>query len=106
MPCKDSCTDSNMMSSRVLDETPFMSACFCMCLFVVLFEPSHMKYTLDRKNANINEPTLAEMTEKAIRILRREPKGYFLLVEGQLQQALTYTFSCLSTYLLSCLVTC
>ena len=28
------------------------------------------------------EPSLAEMTEKAIRILRKNNNGYFLLVEG------------------------
>jgi hypothetical protein len=29
------------------------------------------------------EPTLADMTEKAIKILRRGKNGYFLLVEGK-----------------------
>jgi len=44
-----------------------------------------MKYRLDqRREGSDDEPTLADMTEKAIRILRRENKGYFLLVEGYL----------------------
>jgi alkaline phosphatase len=45
-----------------------------------LFEPSNMQYSLSRNNTM--EPTLAEMTEKAIRILRRGTNGFFLLVEG------------------------
>lgn len=50
---------------------------------VGLFSPDHMKYRLDRqKNDSDDEPTLADMTEKAIRILRRGNSGYFLLVEG------------------------
>ena len=47
-----------------------------------LFNPSHMEYELDRGDDTGGEPSLAEMTEKAIRILRKNPKGYFLLVEG------------------------
>ncbi|KAK6964843.1 alkaline phosphatase tissue-nonspecific isozyme [Biomphalaria glabrata] len=43
-----------------------------------LFNPSHMDF--DRV-AN-NEPSLAEMTEKAIGILRKDQEGFFLLVEG------------------------
>jgi alkaline phosphatase len=45
-----------------------------------LFEPSHMQYSLQRDDAM--EPTLAEMTAKAIMILRRGTNGFFLLVEG------------------------
>ena len=29
------------------------------------------------------DPSIAETTEKAIRILRRNPRGFFLLVEGE-----------------------
>lgn len=43
-----------------------------------LFEASHMQYEVDR----VNEPSLTEMTEKAIRILQRGPDGFFLMVEG------------------------
>ncbi len=43
-----------------------------------LFEPSHMLYEVDRTN----EPSLTEMTEKAIQILQRGPNGFFLMVEG------------------------
>ena len=47
-----------------------------------LFEPSHMQYELDRGRDPGGEPSLTQMTEKAIRILERGPKGYFLMVEG------------------------
>jgi alkaline phosphatase len=47
-----------------------------------LFEPSHMQYELDRSKDPAGEPSLTEMTEKAIRILERGPSGYFLMVEG------------------------
>lgn len=47
---------------------------------VGLFTSSHMSYDLDRDPAK--EPSLAEMTVKAIRMLEKNPKGYFLMVEG------------------------
>ncbi|HET9228815.1 MAG TPA: alkaline phosphatase [Thermoanaerobaculia bacterium] len=47
-----------------------------------LFERSHMEYEIDRAKDTAGEPSLTEMTEKAIRILQRSPKGYFLMVEG------------------------
>ncbi|XP_068755038.1 alkaline phosphatase-like [Montipora capricornis] len=47
-----------------------------------LFEPSHMEYEVDRAEGEPGEPSIAEMTEKAINILKKNPKGYFLLVEG------------------------
>ncbi|KAM9614769.1 intestinal-type alkaline phosphatase-like isoform 2-T4 [Morphnus guianensis] len=45
-----------------------------------LFEPKDLKYELNR-NAS-TDPSIVEMTEKAIRILRRNPNGFFLFVEG------------------------
>ncbi|MEO8037182.1 MAG: alkaline phosphatase [Betaproteobacteria bacterium] len=47
-----------------------------------LFEPSHMKYEADRAQDAAGEPSLAEMTAKAVAILSKNPKGYFLMVEG------------------------
>lgn len=41
-----------------------------------------MKYELDRAADKAGEPSIEEMTEKAIKILQKNPKGYFLLVEG------------------------
>ncbi|HTE40110.1 MAG TPA: alkaline phosphatase, partial [Steroidobacteraceae bacterium] len=47
-----------------------------------LFEPSHMRYEIDRSQDRAGEPSLADMTGKAIDILKRNSKGYFLMVEG------------------------
>ncbi|XP_022104179.1 alkaline phosphatase-like [Acanthaster planci] len=43
-----------------------------------LFETSHMQYEAERTD----EPSIAEMTEKAIRILQKDKDGFFLMVEG------------------------
>lgn len=45
-----------------------------------LFEGSHMQYHMQADPAT--EPTLAELTEVAIRSLSRNPNGFFLFVEG------------------------
>jgi len=48
-----------------------------------LFEPSHMRYEVDRAKDLAGEPSLTEMTRAAIGLLqRRSDKGFFLLVEG------------------------
>ncbi len=47
-----------------------------------LFNESHMQYEEDRENDIAGEPSLTEMTDKAIDILRRNRKGYFLTVES------------------------
>ncbi len=47
-----------------------------------LFEPSHMKYSLDRESDTAGEPNLSEMTAKAIAILDKDPDGYYLNVEA------------------------
>ncbi|NWU99007.1 PPBI1 phosphatase, partial [Upupa epops] len=44
-----------------------------------LFEPKDMKYELNRNTST--DPSIVEMTEKAIRILRRNHNGFFLFVE-------------------------
>ncbi len=43
-----------------------------------LFESSHMKYEADREN----EPSLAQMTQKAIEYLSNNEQGYYLMVEA------------------------
>jgi alkaline phosphatase len=47
-----------------------------------LFEQSHMQYEQDRPQDTAGEPSLAEMTGKAIDVLKNNNKGYFLMVEG------------------------
>ncbi|XP_022104185.1 alkaline phosphatase-like [Acanthaster planci] len=47
-----------------------------------LFESSHMQYEIDRADDEAGEPSIAEMTEKAIKILQKDPNGYVLAVEG------------------------
>ncbi|XP_068599095.1 alkaline phosphatase, tissue-nonspecific isozyme [Brachionichthys hirsutus] len=45
-----------------------------------LFEPGDLEYELDR-NAE-TDPSLTEMVDVAIKILRKNPNGFYLLVEG------------------------
>ena len=47
-----------------------------------LFAPSHLSYEKDRPQDADGEPSLAEMTRKAIDVLKKNPKGFFLMVEG------------------------
>ena len=47
-----------------------------------LFNESHMQYEADRANDIAGEPSVAEMTEKAINILDNNDKGFFLMVES------------------------
>ena len=47
-----------------------------------LFEPSHLKYEYDRPKDEAGEPSLSEMTAKAIDVVSQNKKGYFLMVEG------------------------
>ena len=47
-----------------------------------LFAPSHMEPEIDRPRLHPDQPTLAEMTRKAIEILSQDPDGFFLMVEG------------------------
>lgn len=47
-----------------------------------LFSNSHMSYELERDKTPRGQPSLADMTEKAIQVLQKNEKGFFLLVEG------------------------
>ena len=47
-----------------------------------LFNESHMQYEADRQNDIAGEPSLSEMTAKAIDVLDNNKKGYFLMVEA------------------------
>lgn len=47
-----------------------------------LFEASHMRFEFERAEDVAGEPSLSEMTAKAIEVLSRDPDGFFLMVEG------------------------
>jgi len=47
-----------------------------------LFEPSHMRFAHERAADPAGEPSLAEMTRAALKLLARNDNGYFLMVEG------------------------
>jgi len=47
-----------------------------------LFDDSHMQPDIDRQYFHDNEPSLAEMVDKAIEILSQDPDGFLLMVEG------------------------
>jgi alkaline phosphatase len=47
-----------------------------------LFEPSHLQYNYDRPKDKAGEPSLSEMTSKAIDVLLQNKKGFFLMVEA------------------------
>lgn len=47
-----------------------------------LFERSHMQYEADRNATPTGEPSLTEMTEKSINMLKKNPSGFFLHVES------------------------
>ena len=59
-----------------------------------------MKYEVDRINrslSNWEEPSLKEMTVKAINMLKKSKKGYFLFVEGQYRALNTHTHKHIDT---------
>lgn len=47
-----------------------------------LFSPGHMNFDSDRNKGPLGEPSLAEMTRKAIQVLQKNKNGFFLMVEG------------------------
>ena len=49
-----------------------------------LFSNSHMSYEIDRINdpSFKDQPSLAQMTQAALRVVSKNPKGFFLMVEG------------------------
>ena len=47
-----------------------------------LFERSHMRFEHDRDGDAAGEPSLSDMTVKAIEILSKNENGFFLMVEG------------------------
>lgn len=53
------------------------------CIFPGLFEPADMTYELERNTDT--DPSLTEMVEVAIKVLKKNPNGFYLLVEGELK---------------------
>ncbi len=47
-----------------------------------LFEPSHMQFDADRSQDRAGEPSLAEMTSFAIKMLQGRSRNFFLVVEA------------------------
>ena len=47
-----------------------------------IFAMSHMEAEIDRQDCTPQQPTLEEMTRKAIEILSKNPRGFFLMVEA------------------------
>ncbi|MBW8367804.1 MAG: alkaline phosphatase [Arenimonas sp.] len=47
-----------------------------------LFEPDHMKFEHDRPRDRAGEPSLAELTGAALKVLKRHRQGFVLVVEG------------------------
>lgn len=47
-----------------------------------LFHPTYMNFKLDREEVHSQEPTLPEMTEKALDVLSQSDNGFFLMAEG------------------------
>jgi alkaline phosphatase len=47
-----------------------------------LFAPSHLRFEADRAQGKFCEPSLTQMLTAAMKILERNPRGYFLMVEG------------------------
>ena len=67
---------------HVTNESELMNAEAPNNKLLGLFNPSYMNYKLDRDNVNSNEPSLKEMTKKAIEVLSRDEDGFFLMSEG------------------------
>ena len=49
---------------------------------LALFNESNMHYEVDRKNDIAGEPSLSSMTEKALKVLGSNERGFFLMVEA------------------------
>src|SRR5690606_11684493 len=47
-----------------------------------LFSRSHMSFRMERSDETNIQPSLPLMTETALRILQKNDKGYFLMIEG------------------------
>lgn len=76
-------TQKSDQHTYITDKAGFDSIDFASGTRVLgLFEPSHMKYELDRAGDEAGEPSIEEMTRAAITRLSQDEDGYVLLVEG------------------------
>lgn len=58
-----------------------------------LFSNDHLQYEYFKRENALDVPTLAEMTQAAIHVLKQESKGYFLLVsEAECRARNQYTY--------------
>ena len=72
------------------DAAPVSAGSKLLGLFDFAVAQGHMSYELDRDPSK--EPSIAEMTSKAIDVLSKNKKGYFLMVEaGRIDHALHAT---------------
>lgn len=61
----------------------FLINILALCLFFYLagvFASSHLEYEHERDNGPEGTPSISEMVETAIKVLRNNDKGYFLMV--------------------------
>ena len=63
-----------------MNHVPSSAGTRMIALFDFAQDQGHMSYELDRDPRH--EPSLAEMTTKAIDLLSKKPEGFFLMVEG------------------------
>lgn len=49
-------------------------------MFIGVFANGHLKYEHERDNGPDGTPSISEMVEAAIKVLRKNEKGYFLMV--------------------------
>jgi len=47
-----------------------------------LFAPEDLAFDMDRREFNLEQPSLVEMTKASLEILDKDPDGFFLMVEG------------------------
>jgi alkaline phosphatase len=66
----------------LFDKQDFEKADFSASPIIGLFNSTHMSFEHDRQTRKKDEPSLAAMTEKTIKRLQKNDKGYFLLIEG------------------------
>lgn len=66
----------------VWNDAQFRAAALQNGKLLGLFEPSHMRYEVERAADGAGEPSLTDMTETAIRRLQTSERGFFLMVEA------------------------